>query len=355
MTGRTNLTQRPHFKHVAIVGATGAVGREFGVVLEQRRFPAQQYRLLASAQSAGRTLPWCGRDLRVEALRPDSFEGCDLALFSAGAAVSREFGPCAARGGAVVIDNSSAFRMDADVPLVVPEVNAAAAFQHKGILANPNCSTIILAVVLWPLHRVNPIGRAVVATYQAASGAGARALAELESQTRNVLAGQAPRPEIFPEPCAFNVFSHNSVLGPDGYNLEETKLIRETRKIFGQPTDGPDSIQIAPTCMRVPVMRAHTEAVAIEFTRPMPEEEARILLASAPGVRLVDDRERNHFPTPLEATGADEVLVGRIRQDPTLPDGRGLQLLCSGDQLRKGAALNAVQIAELLLSGQASI
>jgi aspartate-semialdehyde dehydrogenase len=337
------------FECVAIVGATGAVGREFGAVLEQRRFPARQYRLLASARSAGRAMRWCGRELLVDVLRPESFAGCDLALFSAGAAVSREFAPLACRAGAVVIDNSSAFRMDPDVPLVVPEVNAAAALQHRGIIANPNCSTIVLVVVLWPLQRVNPIRRVVVATYQAASGAGARALAELESQTRAVLAGEVPRPEVFPEPCAFNVFSHNSPLGPDGYNLEESKLIHETRKIFGQPPHGAESIQIAPTCIRVPVMRAHTEAAAIEFTQPMPEEEARALLAAAPGVRVVDDRQGNHFPTPLEATGTDEVLVGRIRQDASVPDGRGLQLLCSGDQLRKGAALNAVQIAEMLL------
>lgn len=339
------MTERSSFQCVAIVGATGAVGREFGAVLEQRRFPARQYRLWASARSAGRVMRWCGRELPVEVLRPESFAGCDLALFSAGAAVGREFAPLACRAGAVVIDNSSAFRMDPDVPLVVPEVNAAAALRHRGIIANPNCSTIILAVVLWPLHRANPIRRVVVATYQAASGAGAQALAELESQTRAVLAGEAPRPEIFPEPCAFNVFSHNSSMGPDGHNLEETKLIRETRKIFGE-----DAIQIAPTCIRVPVMRAHTEAAAIEFTRPMSEDEARTLLAAAPGVRLVDDRTRNHFPTPLEATGRDEVLVGRIRQDVTVPDSRGLQLLCSGDQLRKGAALNAVQIAEGLLA-----
>jgi aspartate-semialdehyde dehydrogenase len=243
----------------------------------------------------------------------------------------------------LVIDNSSAFRMDPAVPLVVPEINPQAAREHHSIIANPNCSAIVMAVVLWPLHRLSRVRRVVVCTYQAASGAGARALAELESQTRAVLAGEPPRPEVFPVPCAFNVFSHNSPIGEDGYNLEERKIIDEMRKIFGDPV-----LQIAPTCMRVPVMRAHTEALAIEFCEPMTVEQARAALAGAPGIRIVDDPARNHFPTPLEASGIDDVLVGRIRHDPSIPDHRGLQLICSGDQLRKGAALNAIQIAELL-------
>jgi len=331
-------------KRVAVVGATGAVGLEFGRVLAERRFPATSYRLLASPRSAGRVIDWGAQKAAVEALAAAAFEGVDLAFFSAGAAVSREFAPAARQAGALVIDNSSAFRMDPDVPLVVPEVNPEAARSHRGLIANPNCSTIILTLVLWPLHRVNPVRRVVVATYQAVSGAGARALAELESQTRAVLAGQRARPQVFHEPCAFNVFSHDSPIGPDGYNLEETKLIRETRKIFAD-----ESIRVVPTCMRVPVMRAHTQSLCIEFARPLHEDEARSLLAAAPGLRLVDDRERNRFPTPLEASGRDEVLVGRIRQDPSIPQRRGLQLICAGDQLRKGAALNAVQIAELLL------
>ena len=330
-------------KCVAIVGATGAVGREFGRVLAERRFPAESYRLLASARSAGRKLEWAGAAATVEELKPDSFSGVDLAFFSAGAATSRQFAPLARQSGAVVIDNSSAFRMDPDVPLVIPEVNPDAARQHDGLIANPNCSTIVMVVVLWPLHRVNPIRRVVVATYQAVSGAGARALAELETQTQAALAGQPLKPEVFHEPCAFNVFSHDSPLGTDGYNLEETKLIAETRKIFGD-----DSIQIAPTCLRVPVMRAHTEALSIEFSDPIDESAARELLAAATGLHSIDDRVHNRCPTPLEATGRDEVLVGRIRPDPSIPNRRGLQLLCSGDQLRKGAALNAVQIAELL-------
>ena len=330
-------------QHLAIVGATGAVGQEFCAILRQRRFPASSVQLFASARSAGKTLPGLGGPTRVEGLTPGAFSGIDLAFFSAGGAVSREFAPQAVRAGALVIDNSSAFRMDPGVPLVVPEINPTAAREHRGIIANPNCSTIVMAVVLWPLHRRNRVRRVVVSTYQAVSGAGARALAELESQTRAVLAGQPPQPEVFPVPCAFNVFSHNSAIGPDGYNGEETKIIQETRKIFGD-----DSIQIAPTCIRVPVRRAHTETLSIEFSAPIDPDEARAVLAAAPGLRVVDDPAHNHFPTPLEATGGDDVLVGRIRSDPSLPDRRGLQLMCSGDQLRKGAALNAVQIAELL-------
>lgn len=330
-------------RNVAIVGATGAVGIEFREVLRQRRFPAASYRLLASSRSAGTVLDWVDGPVRVEELTPSSFEGIDLALFSAGAAISREFAPLAVKAGAVVVDNSSAFRMDPHTPLVVPEVNAAALRDHRGVIANPNCSTIILVVALWPLHRVNPVRRVVVSTYQAASGAGARALAELEQQTRDVLAGKAARPEVFHVPCAFNVFSHNAPVGDDGYNGEESKIIQETRKILGDA-----SIAVAPTCMRVPVMRAHTEALSIEFARPIDEEEARDILRRAAGIRVVDDRGANRFPMPVEASGSDEVLVGRIRRDVSLPDGRGLQLICCGDQLRKGAALNAVQIAELV-------
>jgi aspartate-semialdehyde dehydrogenase len=330
-------------QNIAIVGATGAVGREFGALLRQRRFPLRSVRLLASARSAGKTIDSASGPATVELLTAEAFVGIDLAFFSAGGRISREFAPAAVRAGVLVIDNSSAFRMDPAVPLVVPEINPQAAREHHSIIANPNCSAIVMAVVLWPLHRLSRVRRVVVCTYQAASGAGARALAELESQTRAVLAGEPPRPEVFPVPCAFNVFSHNSPIGEDGYNLEERKIIDEMRKIFGDPV-----LQIAPTCMRVPVMRAHTEALAIEFCEPMTVEQARAALAGAPGIRIVDDPARNHFPTPLEASGIDDVLVGRIRHDPSIPDHRGLQLICSGDQLRKGAALNAIQIAELL-------
>lgn len=328
---------------VAIVGATGAVGAEFCAVLRKRGWTARQFKYLASPRSAGTTIAGVDGLGRVEALTADAFKGVELALFSAGASVSREFGPLAVRAGAVVVDNSSAFRMEPDVPLVVPEINPQAIRGHQGIIANPNCSTIILAVVLWPLQQLCPLRRVVVATYQAASGAGARALAELEQQTQAVLAGQQPEPAVFHVPCAFNVFSHNSKVGEDGYNVEETKLILETRKIFGLP-----ELLVAPTCVRVPVKRAHTEAANIEFTAPVELERVRAALAQAPGLRVVDDRAANYFPMPLDATGQDEVLVGRLRYDPSVPERRGLALLCSGDQLLKGAALNAVQIAELL-------
>lgn len=331
-------------RRVAIVGATGAVGVEFGEVLRQRKFPATEYRLLASARSAGQKLKWVDGVRTIEELTPRSFENIDIALFSAGASVSREYGPIAARAGAVVVDNSSAFRMDPGTPLVVPEVNPEAARAHHGIIANPNCSTIILLVPLWPLHRANPVKRVIVSTYQAVSGAGAKALEELDLQTRDVLSGKAATPRVFHVPCAFNVFSHNSAVGDDGYNVEEAKMVQETHKIFGDA-----SIRIAATCMRVPVMRAHTESVSVEFEHPMNENEAREILSAAAGVRVVDDRKGNRFPMPLDASGCDEVLVGRIRRDASMPDGRGLQFICCGDQLRKGAALNAVQIAELLL------
>ncbi len=329
---------------VAIVGATGAVGQTFRQVLEERQFPATEYVLLASERSAGKAVDWVGGQHTVKPLTADSFADVQFAFFSAGGSVSREYAPLAARTGALVIDNSSAFRMAPEVPLVVPEINADAARQHQGIIANPNCSTIIMTMPLWPLHRHNPVRRVVVSTYQAASGAGARALEELESQTRDVLAGQPAVPSVFHVPCAFNVFSHNTAIGEDGYNVEEKKMILETHKIVG---DG--SIAISPTCMRVPVARAHTESLAIEFSSAIEESAAREWLGAAPGVTVVDDRAQNRFPTPLDASDRDDVLVGRIRRDPSVPENRGLSLICSGDQLRKGAALNAVQIAELFI------
>lgn len=327
----------------AIVGATGAVGQELRRVLLRRGLPAGSVRLLASPRSAGQRVAWSDRTLVVEALGPDSFRDVKVAYFSAGSAVSRQHAPRAVETGAVVIDNSSEFRMRPDVPLVVPEINPQAARQHRGIVANPNCSTIILAVPLWPLHRANPVRRVVVSTYQAVSGAGARAMQELESQTRAVLSGAPPAPQVLPHPCAFNVFSHNSALDADGFNLEESKIIKETHKIFGDT-----SIAIAPTCMRVPVLRAHLETVAVEFSRPITAADARRILSDAPGVCVVDDRPGNRFPMPVDASGRDEILVGRFREDPTVPDGRGLHFICCGDQLLKGAALNAVQISDLL-------
>ncbi len=331
------------FKTAAIVGATGAVGAEFISVIDERPPIAESFVLLASARSAGRELSVCGRNYTVRELTDDAFAGVDLALFSAGADRSRRYAPRAVEAGAIVVDNSSAFRMDPDVPLVVPEVNPEDALRHKGIIANPNCSTIIMVAAVWPLHRVNRIRRIVVSTYQAASGAGLRAMQELESQTRDVLAGRPAMPRAFPVQCAFNVFSHNSAIDDTGYNAEERKMIAETRKMFHD-----SEIQITATCVRVPVVRAHSEAINLTFEEPMTPDAARAILQEATGVRVVDDVAAQRFPMPIDAAGADDVLVGRIRQDLSQPDGRGLDLFVSGDQLRKGAALNAVQIAELL-------
>ena len=325
------------------MGATGAVGTEFLRLLEERNFPLKSLKLLASHRSAGKKLTFAGEGLTVEELTSESFGGVDLVLASAGGSLSKQFAPDAVAAGAVVVDNTSAFRMDPDVPLVVPEVNPEDIPTHKGVIANPNCSTIIMNVPVWPLHKANPIRRIVMSTYQAVSGAGAKAMAELEASTRAYLAGESFEPAELPHPSAFNVWSHGSRIGPDGYNLEERKTLLETRKIFHC-----DQIRVTATCVRVPVFRAHSEAINIEFTDPITPEEVREILAEAPGVRIVDDREANHFPMPIEAAGTDDVLVGRIRQDVSQADGRGIDLFICGDQIRKGAALNAVQIAELL-------
>lgn len=338
------VPRRRMHARVAIVGATGAVGQELLQVLQERSFPADRLSCWASARSAGNMMRYGGTQLAVGELLPAAFDGVDVALFSAGAEVSQRLAPAAVERGAVVVDNSSAFRMHPDVPLVIPEVNPRDAAAHKGIVANPNCSTIILLVVLWPLHRVNPIRRVVVSTYQAASGAGRRAMLELQAQARDAAAGRPLVPEVLPHQIAFNVFSHDSTIDETGYNAEERKMLQETRKIFHD-----ERIALTATCVRVPVLRAHSEAVNITFDRPMSPDEARAVLASAPGVRVVDDRRANRFPMPIEATGTDEVLVGRLRQDLSQPDGRGLDLFLCGDQLRKGAALNAIQIADLLL------
>jgi aspartate-semialdehyde dehydrogenase len=330
---------------VAVVGATGAVGVEFLALLERRRFPLSALKLFASARSAGKTLAFEGRELVVEELTEESFEGVDIALFSAGGSISKHYGPIAARAGAVVVDNSSAFRMDPAVPLVVPEVNAEAIFRHRGIIANPNCSTILAVMVLWPIHRQNRVTRLIAATYQAASGGGAAAMAELEDSTRAHLDGRAYQPRVLPHPYAFNLFSHNAKLDVvSGYNEEEIKMVREIRKITGD-----EAIRISATCIRVPVLRAHAEALNIECERPIGPGEVRAILEAAPGVRLVDDRERNYFPMPRDASGIDDILVGRIRQDTSDPSGRSIALFLAGDQLLKGAALNAVQIAEYLM------
>ena len=330
---------------VAVVGATGAVGVELMQCLEQRRFPLSNLRLFASARSAGKTLPFKGKPVTVEELTEDSFRGVDIALFSAGGAQSKRFAPAAVRHGTVVVDNSSAFRMDPGVPLVVPEINPEALREHKGIIANPNCSTIISITPLWPIHKVNRINRMIVATYQAASGAGAAAMEELRESTRAYLDGREYKNTVLPHPYAFNLFSHNSRIDPsNGYNEEEIKVMRETHKIYGD-----SSIRVTATCVRVPVLRAHSIAINFECERPITPAQVRDIVQTAPGVKLVDDVERNYFPMPKDASGQDPILVGRIRQDLSDPSGRSIALFVAGDQLLKGAALNAVQIAELLL------
>jgi aspartate-semialdehyde dehydrogenase len=330
---------------VAVVGATGAVGVELMQCLEQRRFPLSNLRLFASARSAGKTLPFKGKPVTVEELTEDSFRGVDIALFSAGGSQSKRFAPAAVRHGAVVVDNSSAFRMDDGVPLVVPEINPEAVREHKGIIANPNCSTIISITPLWPIHKTNPIQRLIVATYQAASGAGAAAMEELRESTRAYLDGREYKNTVLPHPYAFNLFSHNSKIDPaNGYNEEEIKVMRETHKIFGD-----SSIRVAATCVRVPVLRAHSIAINFECERPITPAQVRDIMQTAPGVKVVDDVERNYFPMPKDASGQDPILVGRIRQDVSDPSGRSIAMFVAGDQLLKGAALNAVQIAELLL------
>jgi aspartate-semialdehyde dehydrogenase len=329
---------------VAIVGATGAVGVELIRCLEERRFPLSELRLFASARSAGKTLSFRGEPLAVRELKDDSFRGVDVALFSAGGSTSKRFGPLAVEQGAVVVDNSSAFRMDPAVPLVVPEINPEAVRGHRGIIANPNCSTIIAITPLWPIHRNNRLRRLIVSTYQAASGAGAAAMEELRESTRAYLEGRPYENTVLPHPYAFNLFSHNTKIDPQtGYNEEETKVIRETHKIYGD-----DSIRIAATCVRVPVLRAHSVAINFECERPITPEEVRDIMHAAPGVKVVDDPERNYFPMPKDASGQDPILVGRIRRDLSDPTGHSIALFVSGDQLLKGAALNAVQIAELL-------
>jgi aspartate-semialdehyde dehydrogenase len=327
---------------VAILGATGAVGKELLQLLEHRNFPIADLKLLASERSVGKTLSFRGENLTVEPVSDRAFEHVDLVLASAGGSTSKTWAPKAVLAGAVVIDNSSAFRMNPDVPLVVPEINPEAASLHKGIIAVPNCSTILMVVVVWPLHKVRPVQRIVAATYQSASGAGAKAMEEVKTQATDILAGKAPVAEVFPYPLAFNLFPHNSPINDLGYCEEEMKMVNETRKIF----DNQD-IKITATCVRVPVLRAHSEAVNLEFATPLHPDEAREILGKAPGVKLVEDWKANYFPMPIDASGKDEVLVGRIRQDISHPC--GLDLWLCGDQIRKGAALNAIQIAELLI------
>jgi len=332
---------------IAILGATGAVGQELLQLLDERRFPVAELLPLASPRSAGQTLAWQDQQLQVQPVTAEAFAGVDLVLASAGGSVSKQWAPVAAAAGAVVIDNSSAFRLDPSVPLVVPEVNPQAAFDHHGIIANPNCTTILLTLALAPLQARRSIRRVVVSTYQSASGAGARAMEELQRLSRTVLDGGEPVSEVLPHSLAFNLFLHNSPLQANGYCEEELKMLNETRKIMALP-----DLRLSATCVRVPVLRAHSEAVNIEFEQPFSVDEARALLAAAPGVELLEDFEANRFPMPTDVTGRDPVAVGRIRQD--LSDPNALELWLCGDQIRKGAALNAIQIAELLLTSPAN-
>ncbi len=328
--------------NVAIAGATGAVGVTMMKILEERDFPVEKMVLLASKKSIGRELIFGNKSYKVEELRHNSFKNIDIALFSAGASISKEFAPSAVLSGAAVIDNSSAFRMEKDVPLVVPEVNPNDAFLHKGIIANPNCTTIIMVVALKPLHDFSRIKRVVASTYQAASGAGAKAMAELENQARAWAENKEIKVEHFKHQLLYNLIPHIDVFMDNGYTKEEMKMYHETRKIMGD-----DSIAVTATCVRIPVFTAHSEAIMIETERSISPEKARELLSNAPGVKVIDDVANNRYPMPLFAAGQDDCFVGRIRKD--ISSENGLSFFVSGDQLRKGAALNAVQIAELLI------
>ncbi len=328
--------------HVAIVGATGLVGREFIKVLEQRNFPMRSIRLLASDRSAGTKLYVKHEQVEVEETTAHSFEEVDIALFSAGAEISNHFSPIAARAGAVVVDNSSAFRMDTNVPLVVPEVNAEDIKEHKGIIANPNCSTIQMVVAIYPLHKVNPIKRIIVDSYQSASGIGSAAMEELVEQSKLALEGREVVPHLFPHQIAFNVLPEIDLFMDNAYTKEEWKMVEETQKIMHAPERA-----ISATCVRVPVSIGHSEAIHIEFSRPMSPQEARQILAEAPGVRVQDDPGISLYPHPWSAAGTDDVFVGRIRKDASHE--RGLAMWVVSDNIRKGAALNTVQIAETMI------
>ena len=345
--------------HVAIAGATGAVGVEMIKTLEHRNFPVASLKLLASARSAGKKMKFRGEEIAVEEMTEASFRGVDVALFSAGAGVSRQFRQAVVDAGAVMVDNSSAFRLEDDVPLVVPEVNPEDVKWHKGVIANPNCTTIIMLVAVAPLHRAFGLKRLVASTYQSASGAGAKGMLELLAQTKALLAeakdmdelaeryrdvlARIDPPKAFADPLAFNVFPHIDVFQPNGYTKEEMKMVNESRKMLHDP-----SLRITCTSVRVPSLRAHSESLNLEFSKKVTPEMVREVLATAPGVIVVDDPANNKYPLPIDASGHGEVLAGRIRQDVSNPDGTGIDLFVAGDQLLKGAAWNAVQIAELL-------
>jgi aspartate-semialdehyde dehydrogenase len=329
--------------NVAVAGATGAVGIEMIKTLEKRNFPVANLKLLASARSAGKTLKFKGEDVVIEEMKSDSFKGVDIALFSAGSDISKQFRADVVKSGAVMIDNSSAFRMEDDVPLVIPEVNPEDVKLHKGVIANPNCSTIIMLVAVAPLHRAKKLRRLVASTYQATSGAGAKGMEELLVQTRQLLDDQPIDPKAFAHRIGFNLIPHIDSFKDNGYTKEELKMLNETRKMLHD-----DSIKISCTCVRVPVLRAHSEALNLEFAEDITPEEARAILSAAPGVTVVDDPENKVYPMPIDATEQYNILAGRIRQDISRDDLKGLDIFVSGDQVLKGAALNAVQIAEIL-------
>ncbi len=332
--------------NVAVVGATGAVGQTMLEILEERNFPIKSILPLASSRSKGHTVKFNGENIMVHEAKPSSFAGIDIALFSAGTTVSKELAPEAVNHGAIVIDNSNAFRMDPDVPLIVPEVNPEHVRSHKGIISNPNCSTTQMVVALKPLHDAANVKRVVVSTYQAVSGTGVDAVEELKQQLKMVLSGKKPRHEVYPYPIAFNVLPHIDVFDETGYSLEELKMVNETRKILGN-----GGMAITATTVRVPVMNCHSEAVNIETEKKLTADMARKILSKAPGVKVVDEPQRKQYPLPNDASGKDEVFVGRIREDFSVE--KGLNLWIVADNLRKGAALNAVQIAETLLEMKA--
>jgi aspartate-semialdehyde dehydrogenase len=329
--------------NVAVVGATGAVGNEMIETLQQRKFPVRSLKLLASERSLGVSLSYKGEDVPVDVLKEDSFKGIQIGLFSAGGSISQKFAPIAAKEGCVVIDNTSAFRMEPDIPLVVPEVNAHAIkdYKKRGIIANPNCSTIQMVVVLKPLHDVARIKRVVVSTYQAVSGTGKKAIYELETQVRALFNNQDIEKKVYPHQIAFNCLPHIDVFLENGYTKEEVKMVNETKKIMEDQT-----IQVTATTVRVPVFYGHSESVNVEFEEELTPEAARKLLANAPGVKVVDDPKKNEYPLAIYAAGKDETFVGRIRKDESVK--YGLNLWIVADNIRKGAALNAVQIAEIL-------
>jgi aspartate-semialdehyde dehydrogenase len=328
--------------NVAVVGATGAVGEEMRLCLEQRAFPVGELRLLASARSVGKRFPFRGREITVAELKQDSFTGIDIALFSAGGSISKEFAPAAAKAGAVVVDNSSAFRMEPDVPLVVPEINPAAAADHpRGIIANPNCTTIVALMALAPLHEKFGLKAVIASSYQAVSGSGAQGIIELDEQVRALAEGREITRRVYPRQIAFNVIPQVDVFTDNGYTKEEMKMQNEGRKILGLP-----GLKVSCTCVRVPVHRSHSVSVTAQFDRPVDPDAARAAFAGKPGVRVIDDPANGLYPVPLDTTGKDDCLVGRIRRNLVLDN--ALDLWVVGDQVRKGAALNAVQIAELL-------